>query len=201
MQLDTNNTSTTSFKTNESVTRDTELPGGILARVANSHIRIGTFEFAMQGTQILKKLADYSILRHYPELKNANERYIKFFAAVCESQTRLVSMDEIRFIHGVMNTDNMTVSGETIDYGPCAFMDYYDPKTVFSSIDVAGRYCYGNQPAILVWNFSKLAEALIPLIDNNEQKSIEKLTEVLHSNAFLRKVLLLGNGEKLVLIR
>ena len=169
------------LKTNESVTRDTDLPGGILARVANSHIRIGTFEFAaMQGTQILKKLADYSILRHYPELKNTNERYIKFFAAVCESQTRLVSKwMNIGFIHGVMNTDNMTVSGETIDYGPCAFMDYYDPKTVFSSIDVAGRYCYGNQPAILVWNLSKLAEALIPLIDDNEQKSIEKLTEVL----------------------
>ena len=171
------------LKTNESVTRDTELPGGILARVANSHIRIGTFEFAaMQGTQILKKLADYSILRHYPELKNTNDRYIKFFAAVCESQTRLVSKwMNIGFIHGVMNTDNVTVSGETIDYGPCAFMDYYDPKTVFSSLDVAGRYCYGNQPAILVWNLSKLAEALIPLIDDNEQKSIEKLTEVLQA--------------------
>ena len=169
------------LKTNENVIRDTELPGGILARVANSHIRIGTFEFAaMQGTQILKKLADYSILRHYPELKNTNERYIKFFAAVCESQIRLVSKwMNIGFIHGVMNTDNVTVSGETIDYGPCAFMDYYDPKTVFSSIDVAGRYCYGNQPAILVWNLSKLAEALIPLIDDEEQRSIEKLTEVL----------------------
>ena len=169
------------LKTNESVIRDTELPGGILARVANSHIRIGTFEFAaMQGTGILKKLADYSIVRHYPELKNIKERYLKFFAAVCENQTRLVSKwMNIGFIHGVMNTDNVTISGETIDYGPCAFMDYYDPKTVFSSIDVAGRYCYGNQPAILVWNLSKLAEALIPLIDDEEQKSIEKLTEVL----------------------
>ena len=169
------------LKTNESVIRDTELPGGILARVANSHIRIGTFEFAaMQGTGILKKLADYSIVRHYPELKDINERYLKFFAAVCENQTKLVSKwMNIGFIHGVMNTDNVTISGETIDYGPCAFMDYYDPKTVFSSIDDAGRYCYGNQPAILIWNLSKLAEALIPLIDNKEQKSIEKLTEVL----------------------
>ena len=169
------------LKTNESVMRDTELPGGILTRVANSHIRIGTFQYAaMKGTGVLKKLADYSIRRHYPELKNADERYLKFFAAVCQSQTRLVSRwMNIGFIHGVMNTDNVTISGETIDYGPCAFMDYYDQKTVFSSIDVAGRYCYGNQPAILVWNLSKLAEALIPLIDDEEQKSIEKLTEVL----------------------
>ena len=169
------------LKTNESVIRDTELPGGILARVANSHIRIGTFEFAaMQSVAVLKKLADFSIIRHYPELKDTDEKYVKFFAAVCESQTKLVSKwMNIGFIHGVMNTDNMTISGETIDYGPCAFMDYYDQKTVFSSIDYAGRYCYGNQPAILVWNLSKLAEALIPLIDDNEQKSIEKLTEVL----------------------
>ena len=169
------------LKTNENVTRDTELPGGILARVANSHIRIGTFQYAaMQGNEVLKKLADYSIRRHYPELKNADERYLQFFAAVCQSQTRLVSnWMNIGFIHGVMNTDNVTISGETIDYGPCAFMDYYDQKTVFSSIDVAGRYCYGNQPAILVWNLSKLAEALIPLIDDEEQRSIEKLTEVL----------------------
>ena len=169
------------LKTNESVIRDTELPGGILTRVANSHIRIGTFQYAaMQGTGVLKKLADYSISRHYPELKNADDRYLKFFAAVCQNQTRLVSRwMNIGFIHGVMNTDNITISGETIDYGPCAFMDYYDQKTVFSSIDVAGRYCYGNQPAILVWNLSKLAEALIPIIDDEEQKSIEKLTEVL----------------------
>ena len=169
------------LKTNENVIRDTELPGGILARVAKSHIRIGTFQYAaMQGNEVLKKLADYSIKRHYPELKNADERYLKFFAAVCQSQTRLVSnWMNIGFIHGVMNTDNMTISGETIDYGPCAFMDYYDQKTVFSSIDYAGRYCYGNQPAILVWNLSKLAEALIPLIDDEEQRSIEKLTEVL----------------------
>ena len=169
------------LKTNETVVRDTELPGGILARVANSHIRIGTFEFAaMQGTGILKKLADYSIRRHYPELEKTDERHLNFFAAVCKNQTRLISKwMNIGFIHGVMNTDNVTISGETIDYGPCAFMDYYDPKTVFSSIDVAGRYCYQNQPAILVWNLSKLAEALIPLIDDNEQKSIEKLTEVL----------------------
>ena len=169
------------LKTNESVIRENELPGGILTRVANSHIRIGTFQYAaMKGTGVLKKLADYSIRRHYPELKNADERYLKFFAAVCQSQTRLVSRwMNIGFIHGVMNTDNVTISGETIDYGPCAFMDYYDQKTVFSSIDVAGRYCYGNQPAILVWNLSKLAEALIPLIDDEEQKSIEKLTEVL----------------------
>ena len=127
------------LKTNESVIRENELPGGILTRVANSHIRIGTFQYAaMKGTEVLKKLADYSIKRHYPELKNANERYLKFFAAVCQSQTRLVSnWMNIGFIHGVMNTDNVTISGETIDYGPCAFMDLYDQKTVFSSIDYA----------------------------------------------------------------
>ncbi len=169
------------LKTNETVIRETEQSGGILARVAKSHIRIGTFEFAaMQGIGILKKLADFSIRRHYPDLENTNEKYLQFFAEVCKSQTKLVSKwMNIGFVHGVMNTDNVTISGETIDYGPCAFMDNYDPKTVFSSIDVAGRYCYANQPAILVWNLSKLAETLIPLIDDEEQKSIEKLTEVL----------------------
>ena len=169
------------LKTNENVIRDTELPGGILTRVAKSHIRIGTFQYAaMQGNEVLKKLADYSIRRHYPELKNADERYLKFFAAVCQSQTRLVSnWMNIGFIHGVMNTDNMTVSGETIDYGPCAFMDIYDPKTVFSSIDKFGRYAFSNQPNIAQWNLERFAESLLPLIDADNRVAIKIAQEVL----------------------
>jgi Uncharacterized conserved protein len=118
------------LKTNESVIRENELPGGILTRVANSHIRIGTFQYAaMKGTGVLKKLADYSIRRHYPELKNAEERYLKFFAAVCQSQTGLVSRGRnMGFIQGVRNTDKVTISGERMDYGPCAFRDYYDQR-------------------------------------------------------------------------
>ena len=169
------------LKTNENVLRETEQPGGVLTRVAKSHIRIGTFEYARsKNNEILKSLADYSINRHYPELNKTDNKYLSFFAAVCDKQASLVAKwMGLGFIHGVMNTDNMTISGETIDYGPCAFMDSYNPNTVFSSIDTNGRYAYQNQPAILVWNLAKLAEALIPLIDENEKKSIKQLNEVL----------------------
>ena len=169
------------LKTNETVFRETEQPGGVLTRVAKSHIRIGTFEYARsKNIETLKSLADYSINRHYPELNQTDNKYLSFFAAVCDKQASLISKwMSVGFIHGVMNTDNMTISGETIDYGPCAFMDNYDPKTVFSSIDHNGRYAYLNQPAILVWNLTKLAESLIPLIDENEEKSVKQLTEVL----------------------
>ena len=169
------------LKTNENVMRETELPGGVLTRVAKSHIRIGTFEFAKtKNNETLKTLADYSINRHYPELNKTDNKYVSFFAAVCDKQASLVAKwMSLGFVHGVMNTDNMTISGETIDYGPCAYMDSYSPNTVFSSIDVNGRYAYQNQPAILVWNLAKFAESILPLIDKNEEKSIKQLTEVL----------------------
>jgi len=169
------------LKTNENVMRETELPGGVLTRVAKSHIRIGTFEFARtKNNETLKTLADYSINRHYPELNKTDNKYLSFFAAVCDKQASLVAKwMSLGFVHGVMNTDNMTISGETIDYGPCAYVDIYHPNTVFSSIDVNGRYAYQNQPAILVWNLAKFAESILPLIDENEEKSIKQITEVL----------------------
>tara|TARA_A100001015_G_C15042958_1_gene741148 strand:+ start:640 stop:2079 length:1440 start_codon:yes stop_codon:yes gene_type:complete len=171
------------LKTNENVFRETNQPGGILARVAKSHIRIGTFEYARTiNFKVLKSLADYSIKRHYPESNETENKYLSFFTAVCEKQALLISKwMSIGFIHGVMNTDNMTISGETIDYGPCAFMNGYDTKTVFSSIDHNGRYAYLNQPAILVWNLAKFAENLVPLVNENPDKSVKQLTEVLQS--------------------
>ena len=169
------------LKTNEDVLRETVLPGGILTRVAKSHIRIGTFEYARtKNNEVLKTLADYSIDRHYPDLIQTDNKYLSFFAAVCDKQASLISKwMGLGFVHGVMNTDNMTISGETIDYGPCAFMNTYDPKTVFSSIDHNGRYSYQNQPAIVIWNLAKFAETLIPLVDEDEEISVKKLTEVL----------------------
>ena len=169
------------IKTNEFVYRESAQPGGILARVARSHIRIGTFEYARnKNNGVLKSLADYSINRYYPESNETDNKYLSFFAAVCNKQALLISKwMSVGFIHGVMNTDNMTISGETIDYGPCAFMDKYDPKTVFSSIDHQGRYAYLNQPAILIWNLAKFAETLIPLIGENEEKSVKQLSDIL----------------------
>ena len=169
------------IKTNEDVLRETTLPGGVLTRIAKSHIRIGTFEYARsKNIETLKLLTEYSINRHYPELNQTDNKYLSFFATVCDKQASLVSKwMSVGFIHGVMNTDNMTISGETIDYGPCAFMNKYDPKTVFSSIDHGGRYAYQNQPTILVWNLAKLAETLIPLINQDSKKSVKQLTEVL----------------------
>ena len=169
------------LKTNQNVIREAELPGGLLTRIAESHIRIGTFQYARaKNNKILKTLADYSINRHYPELNRIDNKYLSFFAAVCDKQASVVAKwMSLGFVHGVMNTDNMTISGETIDYGPCAFMDIYNPNTVFSSIDTNGRYAYQNQPKILIWNLTRFAESLIPLINNNEEKSIKYLTEVL----------------------
>ena len=166
----------------DDVLREKVLPGGILTRVASSHIRVGTFQYASTTGDLekIRALSDYSINRHYKNILEKKEKYIEFFEAVCESQLNLVSKwMGIGFIHGVMNTDNMTISGETIDYGPCAFMDRYDPNTFFSSIDTQGRYAYSNQPQILLWNLARFAETLIPLIDKDEQNSINILTQKL----------------------
>jgi uncharacterized protein YdiU (UPF0061 family) len=170
------------INTGEKVHRDEETYGGIMTRVASSHIRIGSFEYAYKNKDIsvVKDLADYSISRHYPDTASLDNPYLAFFAAVCNEQASLVAnWMTVGFIHGVMNTDNMAISGETIDYGPCAFMDAYNPATVFSSIDVNSRYAYGNQPAILTWNLTRLAETLIPLVNKDKDESIKLLTEVL----------------------
>lgn len=162
--------------TGEPVLRDGLLQGAILTRVASSHLRVGTFEFiaAREDVQALKQLADYAIARHYPELQDAAKPYHAFLEAVMQRQAALVaSWMHVGFIHGVMNTDNMTISGETIDYGPCAFMDSYDPNTVFSSIDSHGRYAYGNQPAIAQWNLARFAETLLPLLHEDIQQAVE----------------------------
>ena len=161
------------------------LPGAVLTRVAASHIRVGTFQFfAARGEQAkVRRLADYVIDRHYRELKGQANPYLELLERVCDSQAALVaSWMHIGFIHGVMNTDNMAISGETIDYGPCAFMDHYDPATVFSSIDMHGRYAYANQPRIAQWNLARLAETLLPLIDADEKRAIARASEVV--NAF-----------------
>ncbi len=167
-------------KTGETIMRDTPLQGAILTRVASSHIRVGTFQYvaARDKKDELKILLNYVVNRHCPELKNSKNKALDLLSILIDKQTDLV-VDWMRvgFIHGVMNTDNMTISGETIDYGPCAFMDTYDPKTVFSSIDRMGRYAYCNQPAITKWNLSRFAECLIPLIDEDEDKAVKSATE------------------------
>ena len=168
--------------TGNEVYRETALPGAILTRVAASHIRVGTFQYvaARRDEGKVRQLADYSIKRHYPDTADAENPYLAFFAAVADAQASLIARwMNIGFIHGVMNTDNMTISGETIDYGPCAFMDNYSPGTVFSSIDHGGRYAYANQPEILVWNLARLAETLIPFIDAKQEKAVELLTEAI----------------------
>jgi uncharacterized protein YdiU (UPF0061 family) len=168
--------------TGEPVYRESVKKGAILTRVAASHIRVGTFEYAaaLQDEAPLRALADYAIARHYPELADDPQKYLAFFRAVCDRQASLIARWQlVGFVHGVMNTDNMAISGETIDYGPCAFMNAYDPKTVFSSIDRAGRYAYGNQPGIAQWNLARLAEALLPLFDPDVEKAVAVATEVL----------------------
>ncbi len=168
--------------TGDTVYRQTRLQGAILTRVAASHIRVGTFEYvAARGDETnLRVLADYTINRHYPELADSPNRYLDFFRAVLDRQAALIARWQlVGFIHGVMNTDNMAISGETIDYGPCAFMNAYSADTVFSSIDHAGRYAYRNQPAIAQWNLARFGETLIPLIDQEQKKAIEIATEVL----------------------
>jgi serine/tyrosine/threonine adenylyltransferase len=162
--------------TGEQIWRETKLPGAVLARVAASHLRVGTFQFfAARGeADKVKALADYAIARHYPDLAQAKNPYLALLDAVIARQARLIAQwMGLGFIHGVMNTDNMAISGETIDYGPCAFMEAYAPGTVFSSIDHQGRYAYANQPLILGWNLARLAETLVPLLDPSQEKAIE----------------------------
>ncbi|MCF1709481.1 YdiU family protein [Tabrizicola sp. J26] len=168
--------------TGEQILRDTALPGAVLTRVAASHIRVGTFQFfaARGDRENLAKLTTYTLARHYPAVASAEPPALALLGAVTEAQAQLIAQwMAVGFIHGVMNTDNMTLSGETIDYGPCAFMDAYAPGTVFSSIDHQGRYAYGNQPGIAQWNLARLAEALLPLIDPNEDRAVERATDVL----------------------
>jgi uncharacterized protein YdiU (UPF0061 family) len=169
-------------KTGEKVVRENLLPGAILTRVASSHIRVGTFQYiaAKQNIDDLNTLVDYTINRHYPEIQSSKNKALDLLNLVMERQCKLVvNWMRVGFIHGVMNTDNMSISGETIDYGPCAFMDHYNPKTVFSSIDQLGRYSFSNQPPITKWNLSRFAECLIPLIDKNEDKAIQLATEII----------------------
>ena len=157
-------------------------PGAVLARVAASHLRVGTFQFFAARGELarLRRLADFTIARHDPDLQDAPDRYLRLLARVTSRQMRTVAQwMGLGFVHGVMNTDNTTLSGETIDYGPCAFMDQYDPATVFSSIDHMGRYAYGNQPQIITWNLARLAEALVPLIDPAEDRAIAQASAVL----------------------
>jgi len=171
-------------KTGEDIQREKILQGAILTRVASSHIRVGTFQYiaARQKEDELKTLLDYTIKRHYPEIKNSNTQAVDLLSLLIERQCDLVvNWMRVGFIHGVMNTDNMTISGETIDYGPCAFMDTYDPKTVFSSIDQTGRYAYCNQPVITKWNLARFAECLVPLIDKDQKKAIQIATEIINS--------------------
>ena len=169
-------------KTGEKIVRENLLPGAILTRVASSHIRVGTFQYiaAKQNIDDLNTLVNYTIQRHYPEIESSKNKALDLLNLVMERQCKLVvNWMRVGFIHGVMNTDNMTISGETIDYGPCAFMDFYNPKTVFSSIDKLGRYSFSNQPPITKWNLARLAECLIPLIDKNEDSAIKIATETI----------------------
>lgn len=168
--------------TGEPVQRASRLHGAILTRVAASHIRVGTFQYlaARQDEASIRVLADYAIDRHYPQLADAPGKYLEFVRAVMDRQAALIAQWQlVGFIHGVMNTDNMAISGETIDYGPCAFMNAYDPDTVFSSIDHAGRYAYGNQPAIAQWNLARFAETLLPLMDPDQEQAVAMATEIL----------------------
>lgn len=162
--------------TGEKIIREDYLPGAILTRVASSHIRVGTFQYASRFGNIyeLKELSDYTINRHYPYIADEENKYLAFLKEVIKKQAELIAKWQlVGFIHGVMNTDNMTISGETIDYGPCAFMDVYNPETVFSSIDVQGRYAYGNQPKLAAWDLARFAETLIPLIHTNQDEAVD----------------------------
>lgn len=169
--------------TGENVYRESAFPGAILTRVASSHIRVGTFEFAAstKNPQQLKALVDYCINRHFPEIANVENPYLELLKRVIDLQANLIAKwMHVGFIHGVMNTDNMAISGETIDYGPCAFMNAYHPGTVFSSIDTNGRYAFGNQPNIAQWNLTRFAETLLPLLHDSQEKSIVLATECLN---------------------
>lgn len=193
--------------TGESIMRETTRTGAILTRVATSHIRVGTFEYVSKwGTDgDLCILADYAIQRHFPHIENNENKYIALLREVIKRQASLIAKWQlVGFIHGVMNTDNMTISGETIDYGPCAFMDIYSPETVFSSIDTYGRYAYGNQPYIAAWNLSRFAETLLPLIHGDQdvavsmaQKEVTKFNDIYKENwlAGMRNKLGINNEE------
>ena len=168
--------------TDRPVQRETVLPGAVLTRIAGSHLRVGSFQYARATGDgaLLRRLADHAIARHYPDAAEADNPYLALFDAVIEAQASLVAQWMlVGFIHGVMNTDNMAISGETIDYGPCAFMDAFDPATVYSSIDETGRYAYANQPLIAEWNLARLAEAMLPLFDDDEERAVERAQESL----------------------
>ncbi|MEE6168605.1 MULTISPECIES: protein adenylyltransferase SelO [unclassified Mycolicibacterium] len=178
--------------TGRSVLRETPQPtrtrggqnsGAVLARIAASHLRVGSFQYAAaygRDTDLLRRLADHAIDRHHPDAAAADNPYLALFEAVVTVQAELVARWMlVGFIHGVMNTDNMTISGETIDYGPCAYMDTYDPATVFSSIDHGGRYAYGNQPAVAEWNLARFAETLLPLIAEDSERAVALATDAL----------------------
>ncbi|PJN62380.1 hypothetical protein PAEAM_19430 [Paenibacillus sp. GM1FR] len=162
--------------TGENIIRETERSGAILTRVASSHIRVATFQYAARWGSIedLRALADYTLHRHFPDVAQAENRYLLLLQEVIKRQAALIAQwQRVGFIHGVMNTDNMAISGETIDYGPCAFMDAYNPSTVFSSIDRQGRYAYGNQPYIAGWNLARFAETLLPLLHEDEEQAVQ----------------------------
>jgi len=166
--------------TGRAVQRETVLPGAVLSRVASSHLRVGSLQYARalggesDDTALLRRVADHAIARHHPEAAESDAPYLALFDAVAAAQARLVASWMLAgFVHGVLNTDNVTLSGETIDYGPCAFLDAHDPSTVFSSIDHDGRYAYGNQPAVTSWNLARLAEALLPLFDGDEDRAVD----------------------------
>ncbi len=186
--------------TGEPVYREQVLPGAVLARVASSHLRVGTFQFYAARDELdnLRQLAEYAIARHDPDLADSPDRYLALLGRVAQRQAALIAQwMNVGFIHGVMNTDNMTISGETIDYGPCAFMEAYDPQAVFSSIDRNGRYAYGNQPLIAQWNLARLAEALLPLMveDDGEEaagKAVAEATAVINGFPGLYQACLLG---------
>jgi uncharacterized protein YdiU (UPF0061 family) len=190
--------------TGEKVYRETVLPGAVLTRVASSHIRVGTFQFfaVRRDLESLEALIGHVIERHYPELSGADNKALGLLDQVMEAQARLVARwVQVGFIHGVMNTDNMSVSGETIDYGPCAFMDAYDPATVFSSIDEYGRYAYANQPPIAQWNLARLAETLLPFLHENREEAIRIATERIEAfPAIYARHWLAGFGKKIGLV-
>ncbi|MGY1680342.1 protein adenylyltransferase SelO [Geodermatophilus sp. SYSU D01176] len=162
--------------TGRTIRRETLLPGAVLARVASSHLRVGSFQYARAtgDAELLRRLADHAIDRHHPAAADAENPYLVLFEAVVAAQAELVAQWMlVGFVHGVMNTDNTTISGETIDYGPCAFLDAFDPATVFSSIDVGGRYAYGNQPIVAEWNLARFAEALLPLLADDQEHAVD----------------------------
>ncbi|GAA3297690.1 YdiU family protein [Dactylosporangium vinaceum] len=168
--------------TGRAVRRETLLPGAVLARVAASHLRVGSFQYArsIDDTELLRRLADHAIARHHPTAAGESEPYAALLRGVVEAQASLIAKWMlVGFVHGVMNTDNMTISGETIDYGPCAFLDVYDPATVYSSIDEGGRYAFGNQPIVAQWNLARLAEAMLPLLHEDEQQAVTVAQDLL----------------------